>query len=61
MLSPSFILHHGFSRPFFCLVPVPVFTLPLVNEGGPVRAKRVQFYRTPGTTHGKHIEEEIEQ
>jgi hypothetical protein len=35
--------------------------LPLVSEGEPVRAMRVQLYQTPGTTQIKHKEEEVEQ
>ncbi len=54
VLSPAFTSCHGSSRPFFCLVPVPVLMLPMVSEGEPVRAMRVQLYRTPGTTQTEH-------
>ena len=40
---------------FSCLMPVPSLDVAMVSEGEPVRATRVQFYRTPGTTQTKHL------
>ena len=50
-LSPSFILHHDFSSPFFCLTLVPVWvSLPVYDGGTSVCSMHLQFYLTLGTT-----------
>ena len=36
-------------------MPILSLDVAMVSEGEPVRAMRVQFYRTPGTTQTKHL------